>query len=106
MEEGEETVKSNSYTGREPKGTLQKLFNLEIKKSSRRSFPPRNERETSREREKAEEKDTFDMDVDEREVLTRKFGNGTGSMVLVKRSQLEELGRRMEEGTSRPLPFL
>ena len=100
MEEGDETVKSSSSAGRESKGTLQQLFNLEIKKSSRRSFPPRDEKETSREREKAEEKDSFDVDIEERDVLTRKFGNGTGSMVLVKRSQLEELGRRMEEGAS------
>lgn len=98
MEEGDETVKSTSSAGRESKGTLQQLFNLEIKKSTRRSFPPRDEKETSREREKAEEKDSFDVDGEERDVLTRKFGNGTGSMVLVKRSQLEELGRRMEEG--------
>ena len=102
MEERDETVKSNSSTGRDSKGSLQQLFNLEIKKSSRRSFPPRDEKETSQERVKAEERDTFDLEV-ERDVLTRRFGDGSGSMVLVKASQLEELGRRMAEGTIQSL---
>lgn len=83
---GEKEVEGTVRSGSAGRSTLEGLFGIEIG-SARREERTAEEMEKELERERDLEED----------ILVMQVGGKKGSMVLVKRSQLEDLQRRMEE---------